>query len=379
MTTDDATDAALEHFYAELGRLNLEALWRINQVIMPFEPKPRAKPWLWRFEDMARLADQAGKLIPIDRGGDRRVLACLNPGLVDGYGGAVYGATATLWAAVQYLGPHELAPGHRHSPSALRFVVEGSGAWTTVDGDRCDMAAGDLVLTPSYAWHDHHNESDEPMMWFDGLDLPLACYLDAQFFEFYPSGELQPCLDTHGASRAFTAPGLIPVQPPAVAAGAGATPPPEGARPAPRSPLLHYPWEATRTAMEGLRGDRDPCDGVLLRYTNPLTGGPVLPTLEATIQLLAAGVRTAPHRHVHSTVYQVFRGRGETVIDGTRFSWTRGDIMAVPQWAVHDHRAVDGDAILFSITDAPVLEKLGFERVLGVDGVQDVIADFDAS
>jgi gentisate 1,2-dioxygenase len=105
----------------------------------------------------------------------------------------------------------------------------------------------------------------------------------------------------------------------------------------------------------------------------------VLPTLEAAIQLLPSGVRTAPHRHVHSSAYQVFRGRGETVVDGTRFSWARGDIMAVPPWAVHDHRAVDGDAILFSITDAPVLEKLGFERVLGVDGVQDVTAEFDAS
>ncbi len=372
-------DAALEHFYAELGRLHLEALWRINQVIMPFEPKPRAKPWLWRFEDLARLADQAGKLVPIDRGGDRRVLACLNPGLVDGYGGSVYGATSTLWAAVQYLDAHEFAPGHRHSPSALRFVVEGQGAWTTVDGDRCDMAAGDLVLTPSYAWHDHHNESDEPMMWFDGLDLPLACYLDAQFFEFYPTGELQPTLDTAGASRAYGAAGLIPARPPAVAAGAGAADPPEGARPAPRSPLLRYPWEATRAALEGLRHDPDPADGVLVRYTNPATGGPVLPTLEAAVQLLAAGVRTAPHRHVHSTVYQVFRGRGETVIDGTRFPWERGDIIALPPWAVHDHRAIDGDAILFSITDAPVLEKLGLERLLGFDGPQEVTAEFDGS
>jgi gentisate 1,2-dioxygenase len=352
MTTDDP---ALEDFYAELGRLHMEALWRINHVIMPFEPKPRAKPWLWRFADMARLADQAGKLVPLDRGGDRRVLACLNPGLVDGYGGAVYGATSTLWAAIQYLGPHESAPGHRHSPSALRFVVEGSGAWTTVDGDRCDMTPGDLVLTPSYSWHDHQNHSDEPMMWFDGLDLPLAGYLDAQFFEFYPSGDLQPILDTHVAS-----------------------PPPKGAMPAPRSPLLRYPWEATRLALEEMGSEVDPCDGALLRYTGP-TGGPVLPTLEATIQLLHEGGRTAAHRHVHSTVYQAFRGRGETVIDGTRFYWERGDIIAVPQWAVHDHRALDGDAILFSITDAPVLEKLGLERVLRVDGEQAVTGDFEAS
>ena len=372
-------DAALDDFYAELGRLHLEALWRINQVIMPFEPKPRARPWLWRFADLSRLADQAGKLVPIDRGGDRRVLACINPGLADGYGAAVYGATSTLWAAVQYLDAHEFAPGHRHSPSALRFVVEGQGAWTTVDGDRCDMAAGDLVLTPSYAWHDHHNESDEPMMWFDGLDLPLACYLDTQFFEFYPTGKLQPQLDVGGASRAYGAAGLLPARPPAVATGGGAAEPPTGARPAPRSPLLRYPWESTRAALESLRGDPDPWDGVLLRYTDPGTGGPVLPTLEAAIQLLPAGVPTAPHRHVHSTVYQVFRGRGESVINGILFAWERGDIIAVPQWAIHEHRAVDGDAVLFSITDAPVMEKLGLERVVPVEGHQEVTGQFAAA
>lgn len=342
---------ALDDFYAELRSSHLEALWRINTRIMPFEPRPRARAWLWRYEDLARLSELAGKLVPIDRGGDRRVLAAVNPGLVEAYGDAVYGATATLWAAVQYLGPHESAPGHRHSPSALRFVVEGSGAWTTVDGDVCPMAPGDLVLTPAYAWHDHRNDSDEPMTWFDGLDLPLACYLDAQFLEFYPSGELQE-------------------------PGCGATAPPPGARPGLRSPVLRYPWSETETALDALRAAPDPHDDVVLRYTNPDTGGPVLPTLDATIQLLRAGVRTVPHRHVHSVVYQVFRGRGETIIDGVRFAWERGDIFALPPWAVHEHHATGDDALLFSITDAPIVGALGFERVLGLDSPQTVTGDF---
>ena len=367
-------NTALEHFYAELHAEHLEALWRINARIMPFEPRPRPKAWLWRFDNLARLAEQAGKLVPIDRGGDRRVLGCMNPGLP-----GVYGATATLWAAVQYLGPRESAPGHRHSPSALRFVVEGTGAWTTVDGDRCNMAAGDLVLTPSYTWHDHQNESDQPMMWFDGLDLPLVGYLDAVFFEFYPVGELQPVLDRHGSARAFGSPGLLPASAavPPVVAGEGAAEPPAGARPAPRSPLLHYPWAATGAALDARRDDTgDPFDDVLLRFTNPRTGGPVLPTVAATVQLLRAGTRTRPHRHVHSTVYQVFRGEGETVVDGVRFSWRRGDILALPPWTVHEHHAPGGDAILFAITDEPVLEALGLERVLPVDGPQAVTGDF---
>jgi gentisate 1,2-dioxygenase len=349
-----STDPALDDFYAELHRHHLEALWRINTKIMPFQPKPRALAWKWRYEDLARLAELAGKLVPIDRGGDRRVLGAINPGLVEAYGDSVFGATATLWGAVQFLGPHESAPGHRHSPSALRFVVEGSGAWTTVDGERLAMAPGDLVLTPAYAWHDHQNDSDEPMTWFDGLDIPLACYLDAQFFEFHPSGELQ-----------------VP--------GCGGTPPPEGARPGARSAVLRYPWVETEAALDGLRRDPDPHDDVLLRYTDPATGGPVLPTVDASIQLLRAGVRTAPHRHVHSAVYQAFRGRGETIIDGVRFAWERGDIFALPPWALHEHHAADGDAVLFSITDAPVLTALGLERVLGFDTPQEITGEFDPS
>ncbi len=131
-----------------------------------------------------------------------------------------------------------------------------------------------------------------------------------------------------------------------------------------------------RSGPRGRTGEPDPHDDVLLRYTNPDTGGPVLPTIDATIQLLRAGVRTPPHRHVHSVVYQVFRGRGETIIDGVRFAWERGDMFALPPWAVHEHHATDGDALLFSITDAPVLRALGLERVLGLDTPQEITGEF---
>lgn len=143
--------------------------------------------------------------------------------------------------------------------------------------------------------------------------------------------------------------------------------------------MLRYPWVATDAALDSLRAEPDPHDDVVLRYTDPVTGGPVLPTLDAAIQLLRAGVRTTPHRHVHSVVYQAFRGRGETIVDGVRFAWERGDIFALPPWAVHEHHAPDGDALLFSITDAPVLTALGLERVLGLDAPQPVTGDFDPS
>src|SRR6266516_1461478 len=176
-TTAQGDDTALEHFYAELHSEHLEALWLVNAKLMPFEPKPRMRPYLWRFDTLARLADQAGKLIPIERGGDRRVLGCINPSL-----GGSYGATSTLWAARPYLGPQESAPGHRHSPSALRFVVEGEGAWTTVDGDRCHMIPGDLVVSLPYTWNNHTNNSDRQMMWLHVHYLTPAIHLDARLF-----------------------------------------------------------------------------------------------------------------------------------------------------------------------------------------------------
>ena len=373
---DGADEDALSRFYGKVENQYLAPLWRIGGAIMPPEPRPAARPWLWRFSTLKELAREAGDLVPISRGGDRRVLACVNPGLW----GRVQGATSTLWAAVQYLLPGESAPGHRHSASALRFVVDGKGAWTTVDGERLFMSPGDLVLTPAQTWHDHENPGDEPMVWFDGLDLPLTAYLDAGFIEPYEDGR-QAVLDTHASERAFRSAGLIPERPPSAVEGEGATDLPDGLPDPPRlrhSRLMRYPWERTAEALEALREEPgDPHDDLLLRYTDPETGGPVLPTLDATVQLLRQGASTRPHRHVHSTVYQVFRGEGETVVDGLRFRWRPGDILAIPPWALHEHRTPDQEAILFAITDEPVIEALGYQREATVDEPQRVEGDFD--
>lgn len=369
--------AAIEALYDDLAANDLEALWRINHKLIPFQPRPSADAWKWDYATLLALAERAGDLVPIDRGGDRRVLGCINPGLKRAYGESVYGATQSLWAAIQYLGPHESAPGHRHSPSALRFVVQGSGAWTTVDGERCAMTRGDLVVTPAYAWHDHTNDSDEAMVWFDGLDLPLACFLDAQFLEFPDGDDMQEVRGVHASERTYAAAGLLPLAVPPVVGGSGASPLPEGVIAARRTPILRYPWERTRAALEGLRSDAwDDHDGVLLRYTDPRTGGSIMPTLDAAIQLLPAGRSTLPHRHVHSAVYQVFEGSGHTVIDGIRFDWEPGDIIALPPWSVHEHHAGEADALLFSITDAPVVTVLGFERIVAGDTPQEVTGSF---
>jgi gentisate 1,2-dioxygenase len=340
--SEGASDA-LREFYAELGRRHLAALWRVTAELLPREPKTKVLPWLWRWKELSALALRAGELVPIERGGERRVLALVNPGL-----GGAYATTRTLWGAVQILLPGETAPAHRHTPAAIRFVLEGEGAFTTVEGDKCLMGPGDLVLTPPWTWHDHGSEGREPVLWFDGLDLPLVHGLDAVFFEPY-SESVQPVSTVNATESRFGAGGLLPTWERWVGRS---------------SPLYNYRWRETREALERLaRGPASPFDGIALEYTNPATGGPVLPTLACRIQLLRPGIRTRAHRHTSSAVYVAFEGSGESVIDGQRFPWERGDMLAVPPWAWHEHaNPAAADAVLFSIHDTPVIEALGLYR-----------------
>ncbi|MBI4609248.1 MAG: cupin domain-containing protein [Candidatus Rokubacteria bacterium] len=333
----------LREFYAELGRRHLAALWTVTADLLPREPKTKVLPWLWRWKEMSALALRAGELVPIERGGERRVLALVNPGL-----GGKYATTHTLWGAVQILLPRETAPAHRHTPAAIRFILEGEGAFTTVEGDKCVMGPGDLVLTPPWTWHDHGNEGDEPVIWFDGLDLPLVHDLDAVFFEPYPD-HVQPVTAVNEAERRFRTGQLMPTW----------------ARPTGRSsPLYNYKWQDARAGLDRLAGgETSPYDDVALEYTNPATGGPVLPTLACWIQLLRPGVRTRAHRHASSAVYVAFSGSGESIISGMRFPWERGDMFVIPPWAWHEHvNPTSAEAILFSIHDTPVMDALGLYR-----------------
>ena len=199
-------------------------------------PLPTTRPWLWKWDEVLPLARRAGEIITLERGGDRRVLAFANPGLH----GLPFTSTTTLWGAIQYLGPHESAHAHRHTPSAIRFVMTGSGAYTTVNGDACQMEAGDLVLTPIWNWHDHNNDGNEPMVWFDGLDLPLMTSLESIFFENHPQ-QLQPVEGHNLSERAFTGVGLREMGAPA---------------PEAHSPLLRYRWDVTDGLSNSLHAAR---------------------------------------------------------------------------------------------------------------------------
>ena len=344
-------DIQLDSLYGDLADLDLQPLWRLSGTLTN-EPVPRAQPYRWRARHLREAGERAGRLVPIDRGGDRRVLSCANPGL----GGAPH-ATPTLWAGLQYLGGHEYAPAHRHTPAALRFVFEGSGVWTLVDGDPIHMSRGDLVLTPSWTFHEHHNTTADPMMWLDVLDVPVVSYLESIFYEDGPSdGVDRRTAVESAAERQWSAgSGLTPV--------ARDLPGPPGDY----SPLLVYRWSSTDEALRALAGsvERD----VRLRFTDPARGTDVMPTMRCEMQRVPAGRTTAPHRQTGSRVGAVLNGTGTLVIAGQEFDIEPGDVFAVPSWSwLTLGSGTGGDLDVFTVSDAPVLEAIRLYREEWAEG-----------
>ena len=341
-TTDD--DTALEQLYADFEANGLKPLWTVRGDLMPRSPSPRAVPQLWRWSDVLPIAERAGALVPVGRGGERRAIAYANSGLhPEPY------ATPTLWAAVQYLGPKEVAPAHRHSQSAFRFVLEGEGVWTIVDGDPVAMRRGDLLLTAGWRWHEHHNVAPAPMVWLDGLDIPLVSGLDAGFFEFGPDDVSDRSTPSSSRSeRLWAHPGLRPVGAPTVKT----------------SPLMAYRWEHTDAALAAqLELEAEGREGVIapghaaVRFTNPTNGSDALVTIRLEMHRLAAGASTALPRRVGSSVWQVFAGDGVVELDGQAHEIGKGDVFVVPSWCVMTLTSSSGlDAFTFS--DVPVYEAL---------------------
>ncbi|MQB00655.1 MAG: cupin domain-containing protein [Actinobacteria bacterium] len=349
----DTLQVDYDEFCGALAAKDLQPLWKINKQIMPQQPHPKTLPWLWNWSTLLPLAQRAGELITIDRGGDRRVLALCNPGL----NGMPYTST-TLWGAVQYLAPGESAPAHRHTPGAIRFVMEGEGVWTTVNGDACDMTPGDLVLTPNWHWHDHTNAGDQPMVWFDGLDLPLVGWMESVFFELYPDN-LQPIDARNGSERLY---------------GRG-TVPTDREEQSLHSPLLRYPYSEVSLQLDAMLEETG-LEVTTLNYVNPINGHSALPTLGLEMTRIREGASTRPYRKAGSSIVVVFRGAGHSVIDGQRFDWSEHDIFVIPSWATVEHVASESSD-LFVTTDRPVLQVLGLFREEYLEHPQKVTGTFE--
>lgn len=344
----------LEELYRGFEKEMLIPLWTEIGDLMPLHPKSKAQPNLWRWEDLLPLAEQAGDIVPVGRGGERRAIALANPAL----GGRPF-ISPTLWCAIQYLGPGEVAPWHRHTQHAFRFVVEGEGVWTVVNGDSIAMRRGDFLPQAGWNWHAHHNPTNKPMAWIDGLDIPFSYETESTFFEF-GDDELteRETPDRSRSERLWGYGGLAPIS------QLGSTP---------GSPLLAYRWANTDAALneqlamesEGYSAAVVEPGHAAVRYTNPTNGGDVMPTLRTEIHRIRRGAQTAPRREVGSSVYQVFDGSGVVTVGDHTWTVTRGDIFVVPSWyafsATSEAGSTDSDSghlDLFRFSDTPIFDAL---------------------
>lgn len=337
--------AERERFYARIRSLNLTPLWESLHTLVPKEPASPYGPALWRYADIRPHLMEAGRLITAEEA-VRRVLVLENPQLA-----GRSSITQSLYAGLQLILPGEVAPSHRHVQSALRFIVDGRGAYTTVGGERTTMYPGDFIITPSWDWHDHGNEGldgvTEPVVWLDGLDIPMVRFFDAGFAESDEQAS-QRVARPEGTSLARFGHNMVPVR----HAHASAT-----------SPIFNYPYARSREALHALQRSEAPdaWHGHKLRYVNPLTGGSPMPTIATFLQLLPAGFAGRTHRATDGTVYSVVEGRGAAEIGAERFEFGPKDIFVVPSWAPLRLRA-DCDAVLFSFSDRPVQQAMGILR-----------------
>jgi gentisate 1,2-dioxygenase len=317
---------------------HLVALWQIGEAADTV-PLETVVPYVWRWSDYNPYVVRSGQLMQYSPGAERRAVRFVIPGLQERSA-----TTHTMVADIQLLLPGEVAAAHRHMSTAVRFIVDGDGAYTTVEGQRCYMHRYDLVLNPSWTWHDHGNGTDVPMSWLDVLDVPLMrTGLHSAFFEPSTGSRQQavvvdaPSLAEHSASYLQPAHGRS------------------------HAPTLVFPWEPTRRALDAAAPqDVSAYDDIYLEYTRPHSGEHLMSTMACYAQKLRPGVRTRTHRHNSSAVYYVVEGEGTTFVEGQPYDWQQGDVLALPSWSWHCHanRSPSEAAVLVSITDRPVYDAL---------------------
>jgi gentisate 1,2-dioxygenase len=336
-----ATQARREAYYRRIAPSHLAPLWTRLKSLVPPEPAPALTAHRWRYADVRPSILESAEYISASEA-ERRVLILENPGLPGSSR-----ITTSLYAGLQLLMPGEVAPAHRHTQSALRFVFEGSGAYTAVDGEKTTMAPGDFVITPSWTFHHHGHEGSGPMIWLDGLDIPMVALFNATFREDHPDDEAEVSRPPGDALARYGS-GLLPID----------------YRPASKnSPVFNYPYARTRDALFALQraGAPDAHIGHLMRYVNPVDGGWAMPTIATMVRLLPKGFSTLPYRSSDGMVCTVVEGSGHVDVEGRRFPLAQHDVVVVPGWQRYTLHA-DDDLVLFSYSDRVAQEKLGFFR-----------------
>jgi gentisate 1,2-dioxygenase len=333
--------AARQAYYDKIAKYHMTPLWEVLKGLVTPEPKSHCVPTLWKFDDVKKLMLEAGDVISAEEA-ERRVLVLENPGER-----GKSRVTNSLFAGIQLILPGEIAEVHQHSSSAIRFVLEGEGAYTAVEGEKSMMKHGDFIITANWAPHDHGNPGKQPVMWLDVLDMPTINHFETSFAAHFDE-KMQKTNHEDGDSFARYATGVLPDGLPAVQN---------------RSPVINYPYAKMRPILERLHktGDVDKRHGARVRYANPINGGPVLPTMGAYLALLPKGFKGEPYHSTDGMIFAVAEGKGTTTIDGKPFAWGVNDVFVVPPWKKYQHNAAE-ESVLFSISDRPAQEALGIWR-----------------
>ena len=323
-----------------LAAVNAQPLWDRYARVTRREPAAPDAPWCWPWADMEPLIRRAVSEVGMEDA-ERRVLLMTHP--------AFQGAAATtsnLSSGLQTLLPGETARAHRHTIQAIRFVMEGAGAVTSVNDHLSAMSEGDLVLTPSWTWHEHTHPGSGRVVWFDGLDLPLCAHLDTMFFEL---------------AQAHAKPvEPLPTRAPALRKGAVALAPDAFDLRNPSDSRFRYAWERAREALDAAAPEPD--GSRLLRYVDGESRGAVAPTLDCYLLACAQGRPTRPYRSTSNAVCVVARGEGSSEVGGTTMHWRRNDVFTLPHWNWIRHTAHTDDTVVFMMTDRELLASLGYLR-----------------
>ena len=322
-----------------LTRQNLVPLWpSLRAMLPPGKPQPRTRATAWSYQALKPLLLQAGELTPIEKA-ERRVLVLANPG----HGLEKMQASAAIYLGMQLLLPGEWAPAHRHMPNAVRMIVEGEGAYTTVNGEKCPMSRGDLILTPTGLWHEHGHDGDEPVIWLDVLDLPLVYYMEASY---HVDGERQPIKPGRG-DRAY--------------AGGGMVPTPVFGRSRQAYPMLRYPWVEARAALQAIAQDQPELEAVQLTYINPETGGDAQNILGFYALMLRPGQTLRLPVRSPAIVFHVIEGSAEAKVEDQDFTLAEADTCCAPGFSAITlkNRTSDKPAFIFIADESPLHRKLG--------------------
>ncbi|WP_369856762.1 cupin domain-containing protein [Candidatus Thalassolituus haligoni] len=336
---DSLTNADKQNFYQELDPVSLAPLWEVMKGLVPFEPTNKAVPYAWHYEQMRPLLMKSGELLTAAEA-ERRVLVFENPSF---RGQSI--VNSTLYAGIQLILPGETAPAHKHTAGALRFVLESEGGYTSVNGERTTMHRGDLVLTPSGTFHDHGHDGEGPVIWIDGLDVPIVNYFQCGFSAQLDT-ERQLITKVEGYSGAAFGSGMTPFEP---RSPFGST-----------SPIFSYPYSRARAALLAITESEkpDPHWGYVLKYANPLTGDWIMPTMAAWLAYIPDQMITQKYRTTDNQVLVVSEGTVQVDIGDETFELGQNDVMALPGWTWRQFHASE-DSVLFFFSDRSAQEKLG--------------------